>query len=278
MSSCRCVHRLRVNLAPAALVSWGLAALAGGCQGTAPKADETYEAMMSGTIAYPFAEPSKTLGTSPSEEKFIIKSTVGDREYEIAIPGAARDFDVQVPLAEMGETDQDVLGGRKPRKLASPVATDQEMTAALPRLDKARGADTALMDSAFGVGKPEGPGQAPSYTLGIAKINELFKRREFEFALVEINNMLAYYANSPQLYKMKGTLLVKMRNLPLAELAWIKAVQLDPKDRVMRAALERLQRRIAAQGAAAAGTVGPPQPAPQAIGTAPTQPASVIGH
>lgn len=244
---------------------------------SAPSPEE--DAIANGTIAYPFVDETRRLGKDGPQDKFIIRSTVGDKEYSIEIPGAARDYDVQVPLAEIGEADTDVIAGRKPKQLGSPLSTDREMIGALPRLDRDRPGDTALLDSAFGVGNTQGPKQSPSYTLGIAKVNDLYKRRQYEYALVEVNTLLAYYPNSPQLNKMKGTVLVKMHNLPLAELAWIKVLELDPQDRVVRAALDKLQKRLAAQGkVAAANTAGPPQPIPKPVGTAPPPPEDALAH
>lgn len=238
----------------------------------------TEESMVHGTIAYPFVDEATSLGADrPTDDRFVIRSAVGAREYTIEIPGAARDYDVQVPLADIGESDTDVLSGNKPKNLGSPITTDNEMLAGMPRLERDRATDTAMMDSAFGAGNAEGPRQAPSYTLGIAKVNDLYKQRKFEFALVELNNMITFYPNSPQLHKMKGTVLIKMRNLPLAELAWIKALELNPGDKGVRAGLERLQRRIVQTGQAPASqALGTEIPKP--VGTVPVAPESSLGH
>lgn len=240
-------------------------ALTASCTSTSSPSSDPYDEVLNGSIAYPFADEAESIGKNGPEDKFIIKSAVGDREYTIEIPGAARDYDVQVPLADLGESDTDVTSGKRPKSLGNPVQTDKEMVAALPRLDKDRPTDTAMLDSAFGVGNADGPRQSPSYTLGMAKVNEYYKRRQYEFALVELNNMLAFYPNSPKLHKMKGTVLIKMRNLSLAELAWIKALELDPTDRVVRQALDKLQKRIVASGKAV--TPGTPLDQPPQVVT-----------
>ncbi len=247
---------------------------------TTPSASDDPADALNGEISYPFVDEAQSLGKNGPEEKFIIRSAVGDHEYTIEIPGAARDYDVQIPLGDLGEADGDVIAGRKPKQLASPVTTDKEMVAALPRLDRSRATDSALMDSAFGVGGTDGPKQSPSYTLGLAKVGDFYKRRQYEYALVEVNNMLAFYPNSPQLHKMKGTVLIKMRNLPLAELAWIKALELDPADRVVRAALARLQKRIVQTGQSAQSpqTVNQPAFVPTPVGTAPAQKEDALAH
>jgi hypothetical protein len=260
-------------------VALAAAILGAGCFGSRG-VDPTQDAIENGTIAYPFVDETQPLGRNGPTDPFVIKSAVGGKEYTIEIPGEARDFDVQVPLAEIGAGDQDIMAGGRPNGLASPVATDKEMVAALPRLDKARPTGTAMLDGAFGVGNAGGPKQAPSYTLGIAKVNELFKRRQYEYALVELNQMIAFYPNSPQLHKMKGTVLLKMRNLQLAELAWIKALQLTPQDKALQSALAKLQKRLTAAGMATQNGALDQQPysVPTPVGTQPLQPESALGH
>ncbi len=216
-----------------------------------------------GGIAYPFVDESKSIGREAGEERFVIKSASGDREYSIEIPGAAKDYDVEVPLAQVGEHDPDVLRGVKPKSLGNPVATDQEVVNSFPRLEKDQASETALLDSAFGTGSAGGPSQAPSYTLGLAKVNEFYKKRQFEYALIELNNLIAFYPNSPQLHKMKGTLLLKMRHFALAEKAWIKVLELNPEDNATRAALSRLQKKLQAVGKGTPS--GPPEGVPAPV-------------
>ena len=227
-------------------------------------------------IAYPFVAEPESLGRNGPQETFVIKSAVGDREYSIEIPGSANDYDVQVPISDIGVSDPDILSGKKTRNTANPVSTDREMLAGMPRIDRA--GDTSLVDSAFGVGSSDGPQQAPSYTLGLAKIKELFKKRQYELALVEVNSLLTFFANSPQLNKMKGTLLLRMYNPPLAEKAWIRALELDPDDRPLRAALDRLQKRIVNSGKSHGPSrpSGPAKPIPSAIGTPPPRDEGVL--
>lgn len=239
--------------------------------------------LIHGTIDYPFAEPTAPLGrdVATPAEKFVIRSAVGAAEYVVEIPGGARDYDVHVPLAEIAPAEDLAAagGGASPRNLANPTVTDSELVKDFPSLEKARPTDTAMLDGAFGVGEAEGPRQAPSYSLGISKINEYYKRRQYEYALIEINNLLAFYPNSPKLHKMKGTVLVKMRNLKLAELAWIKALQLTPQDKTLQAALERLQRRIIAIGEASQGmSLDKPYQIPEPVGTGPATVEEALAH
>lgn len=220
-------------------------------------ADDPGEEIRGTPIAFPFIDDEKPLATDGPGEKFVIRSAVGPREYAIEIPGAAQDYDVTVPMADLGEKDPEVLAGTRPRDLPSPRQTDQELVNAMPRLDASRETDTSMMDQAFGVGPSGGPRQAPSYTLGIARINRYYREKQLEYCLVEINALLTFYPTAVQLHKMKGTVLIKMRQFKLAEQAWTKALQLDPQDRSIRRALNRLQKRLTAPSPQSEGVVGP---------------------
>lgn len=236
----------------ATIILWSLssAIYLGACSASR-SSDDSLDPVLNGTIQYPFVDETRPLGLNTPEQKFVIRSAVGNKEYSVEIPGEARDYDVQVPIADLGSPDGfDPLGGPRPKDLSNPTATDAEIIANLPRIEKERPTDAAMMDAAFGVGDGEGPAQAPSYTLGMAKINAHYKNRQYEYALIELNALIAFYPNSPKLHKMKGTVLLKMRNLQLAELAWIKALEIEPKDRALRNALAKLQKRIIATGKA----------------------------
>lgn len=113
--------------------------------------------------------------------------------------------------------------------------------------------DAALLDRSMGVAPKSGPRQSPSYAIGLSKINELFQQRKFEFALIEINNHLAYYPTSPQLHKMKGTVLIRLGQYPLAEKSWLRALELAPEDSSLRNSLKRLQARLSSKSAGEAG-------------------------
>lgn len=244
-------------------------ALLPACAGTS-RDEAADDAGLSGEIAYPFVDETRPLGRNGPDERFIIRSAVGDREYAIEIPGAARDFDVQVPLADLGEATSS--GKTRPKSLPSPVTTDAELKAALPSLETARPTDTALLDGAFGTAPAGGPSQAPSYTMGLARVNDYFKERNLEYCLIEINALLAFYPTSSKLLKMKGTVLLKMRNYPLAELAWIKALELQPTDKALRRSLQRLQQKVAA------APVSAPESVPKPVLSTPPKPEGALGH
>lgn len=202
--------------------------------------EDPYDQLINGTIAYPFYATNHPLGKhqSLSDNKFVIRTLSGTTEYVVEIPGAAVDYDVEVPIAAIG-------GEEYPKdRVKNATLTDRELVADMPKLSEATQKEKALMDKAFGVGETGGPKQAPSYTLGLSKINDLYRRGQYELSLVEINNLMAFYPTSVKLYKMKGTVLIKLRNLALAEKAWTRASELAPSDAVIKKGLLRLRRKI----------------------------------
>jgi hypothetical protein len=225
--------------------------LLNGCAGGRGN-DSSWDPILHGTIDYPFADRANPLGENGPSEKFVIRSTVGNTEYTMEIPGAARDYDIEVPLADLsnlgstGTSQRTVggVGGARPnsKDISNPQLTDRELVSDMPKLPEPE--DRGLVDGAFGVGQMEGPTQSPSYAMRIAKINELYLSKEYEFALIEINNMLTYYPGSAKLYKMKGTILLKLRNLELGEIAWTRAVELAPTDVALKNGLKSLRARI----------------------------------
>ena len=202
--------------------------------------DDPYDELVRGTIAYPFLNTNPPLGKERrcSHEPFIIRTISGPTEYVVEIPGAAADYDVEVPIANISNRYEQKV------KVRNAQVTDRELVSVMPKLSKATQKERALMDKAFGVGEKGGPRQAPSFTMGISKIKKLYKKGNYEYALVEINNLIAFYPTSTKLYKMKGTVLIKMRNFELALRAWTRAGELSPRDPVIKKGVIRLKRRI----------------------------------
>ena len=211
--------------------------------------------MAEGTISYPFIADTKPVGRAQAKLPFIIRTAVGASEFTVEIPDDANRYDIQIPLASLsptGSTDSK-LRTRADGKPINPGTTDKELVGALPSLSKMKPNETAMMDAAFGVGSPEGPVQSPSYTLGMAKVNDHFRDRNFELALVELNNLIAFYPNSPKLLKMKGTLLIKTGNRDLAMSSWQRASDLAPQDAALQRSITLLSSRITMEQTAQSG-------------------------
>lgn len=200
-------------------------------------ADDPYERIVKGTISYPFYKPTRSIGKSGEEKKFVIRTVTGNTEYIVEIPGGGRDYDIEVPIAE-------IKGDEPKEKIKNPQIGDRELVTNMPKMSLTTQEERAVMDKAFGVGEDGGPRQAPSYLLGLHKINKLYRAGNYEHALIKIVNLQAYYPTSIKLLKMKGTILIKLGNLKLAEKAWVRASELSPQDPVIKKGLKRLRYKI----------------------------------
>jgi len=212
------------------------------------------EERLSGPISFPFG-PTTSMGTPEKREPFVIRSNTGAAEYQVELPGAGRDYEVEIPVSLEGSKNP--KQAQTDAKLGSAVATDKELLSELPDMEVRQGATAALLDKSMGVGKTD-RGQGPSYSLGLAKIRNYYSAKQFEYSLIELNNLLAFYPGSPLLYKMKGSILLKLGNKSLASKSWAKALELAPGDKVLQVALSRLMKSI--QASSTAGPVEPTDP------------------
>ncbi len=219
-----------------------LAMLLGSCR----QSSDQYQTLVEGQISYPFADQTRPIGRDASQERFVIRSVKGGAEYIVEIPHGAEDYDISIPMTSL-PTDEGKI------KVQNPQLTDRELLSTMPGPNQDQERDRSLLEDAMGVGTPDGPEQGPSYSLGLAKIMELYKKRDYEYALIEVNQLLSYYPNAARLYKMKGTILLKTGDLQLAEKAWIRAAELDPNDRAIQKGIERLRKRQELQQKTAPG-------------------------
>ena len=198
----------------------------------------TIEERMIGSIDYPFVGSSSPLGTAKEPDRLVIRSTIGGQQYEIEIPGD--DFDVEIPI---GREEEKKLKNKDQMKLkASTRRSDKELLSALPKPSATHKRKQSLVDKAFGVTDSSShPKNVPSYILGTAKIKDHYRKHEYEYALISLNELLQHYPNSPKLHKMKGSLLIRLGNKKLAINSWKKALELEPRDKILKQALARIQ-------------------------------------
>lgn len=205
---------------------------------------DPYAELAAGQISYPFTEKTEKIGKDPARDRFVIRSVRGDSEYIVEIPDGGDDYDIAVPMQGLGGGAGGAASKKDPK---NPQITDRELLSAMPKPDYEQERERAMLEDALGLGSSESQEQGPSYSLGLAKVVEYFKSRQYEYALIEVNQLLAYYPNAARLYKMKGTILLKTGELSLAEKAWVRAAELDPKDRGIVRGIERIRRRLDVQ-------------------------------
>ncbi|MFO0725046.1 MAG: hypothetical protein U1E65_14800 [Myxococcota bacterium] len=158
-------------------------------------------------------EPKKT-------EPYVVKWTDGRHVFEIKVPGSDKPgpFTASVPL--------DVEGSGA--EAAPETAADQEIRQAREVPADAKKAEENSK-------KP-----LPSYLGTLAKVSALFRKKQFELALVELVNLEQSYPDDERLLEMKGTLYLRLKKPKLAKEAWERVLVLNPDNTIVAQALENL--------------------------------------
>lgn len=233
-----------------------------------PSYDDAEEVLTPGTISFPFSYQPEAIGREgPHGNKLVVKSIAGKSEYVIELPDEGDNYAIEVPTATFSAPAANPAAAFK-----NPSATDRELVNQMPELTPGTYQQRQQLEQGLGLSEKGGPGQSPSYIAGLAEINDLYRKRELELALVKANNLIIHYPNSGKLHKMKGTLLIKLRNYTLAQRAWAQAARLDPQDGLLKRGLLRLEQRIEMESKAAA--TRPPRTAQAAPPTPPANTAN----
>ena len=158
----------------------------------------------------------------PVARPYVIKMSDGRRTWQIEIPAgaAAPAFEAAIPL-----------------ELGAPVepAPDRPATEA----------DRELLDAkrARGESVPEAGSTAegpPSYLRTLAVVRDLYRRKQFELALIELVRLERVFPDDVRILEMKGTLLSRLGRIAEARAAWERVLALDPDNTVVVEALEGL--------------------------------------
>jgi len=90
--------------------------------------------------------------------------------------------------------------------------------------------------------RPKADGEPPSqsYLTTLAKVNALFRKRQYELALIELVKLEQSYPDDERLLEMKGTLYLRLRKPKLAREAWERALAINPENTSVAQALESL--------------------------------------
>ncbi len=93
----------------------------------------------------------------------------------------------------------------------------------------------------------------PSYLLGIEEVRNLYRRGNYELAMVRLKKLEEAYPDDVKLLTMKGTLWMKLGRESLARKAWEQVLQIDPDNQQVIDALQRLNRRQQSTGGGNSG-------------------------
>lgn len=155
-------------------------------------------------------------------QPYVIKMSDGQRTWQIEIPAAQTTgaFQAVVPL-DLGEASA-AGAASKPDNQA-----DRE-------IKRGRAPDAASA-------KPEGsPETSQSYLSTLAKVNALFRKKQYELALIEIVKLEQSYPDDERVLEMKGTLYWRLKKPKLAREAWERVLAINPDNTIVAQALENL--------------------------------------
>lgn len=159
-------------------------------------------------------------------QPYVIKMSDGKRIYQVEIPvhQATGAFTTSIPLESTLETMRSE--SERPQTEA-----DREIIEA-----KREAGEPTPKD------QPGGQPSARSYLATLAEVTSLFKRRQYELALIELTALDREYPDDERVLEMKGTLYWKLRRPKQARQAWERVLALNPDNTVVAQALEQLER------------------------------------
>ena len=169
-------------------------------------------------------DPSKTRSAPErTAQPYVVKMSDGKRTWQIEIPvtEGSPSFSAAIPL-DLGDLSQ-----------APPEVPPTE-------------ADREVLEAKRAAGEPIAepkPGEAPkaqSYLATLARVRALYKRRQYELALVDLVNLDRQYPDDERILEMKGTLYRKLGRRDEAKRAWERVLALNPDNQMVARALEQL--------------------------------------
>jgi hypothetical protein len=193
-------------------------------------------------IAPPPGAPD-TSAVQKSAEKLLKEGTGGWENGDVSYPVLDLGMSGEGADPEAGEKN-DRKNFERRRKESTLKSLDSELSGGRKSMDERHTKELSDVERRLGLEpEDESIGKLPSFTLGVQKIKELFRAREFEEALLELSELLRHYPKSPQLLLMKGTLHQRLGQLDLSLAAYEKAFEWEPS-RKLKAQIDSLKRRI----------------------------------
>ena len=183
-------------------------------------------------------------------QRYVVRMSDGQRDWEVEFPDVARGYEVRIPLED---SDRDVHAGYHPLTQA-----DKELIDHLRRTDP-----DFERQGIYGDGEhltdrqdapqdereardSDGPSEAdpaptrPSYFRGIDEAQRLFEAGHYEMAMIRLADLENAYPNDGRIKSMKGTLWLRLGREDLARQTWEQVLQIDPDNQPVMEALRRL--------------------------------------
>lgn len=164
------------------------------------------------------SDPRYDLDGAHPRQRYVLRMTDGERDWEIEFPEVATGYEVRIPL----EGEPKVLTDKAKPKVTS--------------------ADRAIMEDMVRNSPDTAAAQAPtqSYLAGLVEVRDLYRTRHYELALLRLVDLEKEYPNDDKLMAMRGSLYRQLGRTELAREAWEKALLVNPNNQTVIDALTRL--------------------------------------
>jgi tetratricopeptide (TPR) repeat protein len=167
--------------------------------------------------------PKGKTADKSTAQPFVIKVADGKRTFQIEVPSEqiSGAINASIPL------DLDTLES---------FGEETQQTEA----------DREIIDAKEAAGEktpktaPGESAKSKSYLATLARVNELYKKRQYEIALIEITSLDREYPDDERILSMKGTLYWKLKRMKQAREAWERVLALNPDNTQVAQALEQL--------------------------------------
>jgi hypothetical protein len=190
----------------------------------------------------------------PARNRYVVRMTDGQRDWEIQLPEVATAYEVRVPLtgaptsplgvdmANMTTADREILAQNEAARRDSASANGSGNSLMAPDENDDGQPKKPPKPPAAGKAAPGGqpPAARPSYLLTLERVKELYRTRHYELGLVELVELEKQYPEDEHILSMKGSLYERLGNKNLARDAWQQVLRINPYNLAVLEALQRL--------------------------------------
>jgi tetratricopeptide (TPR) repeat protein len=159
----------------------------------------------------------------PAVQPYVVKMSDGDRVWELVIPVAPGSPGQFVIPLDLGQLSQQPPGRYQTTADGEIIEAKKQAGEKVPNL------------------KPGEEATAQSYLATLARVKELYKRRQYEMALIDLVELDRQYPDDERILEMKGTLYSRLNRPKEAKKAWERVLSLNPSNESVARALERLE-------------------------------------
>lgn len=197
------------------------------------------------------------LGFQEQEKKnIVVRSKNGERALEIELPSARGEMaQISIPASPDLQISEDGSGfERQPASLGepnadsapmAPSASDFEIESTFPGISPTLQKTQQDIEQQLGVVEDSKlPQSNSSYLQEVDRIKQNYRAQRYEAALYDVDRLIQDYPTSPQLHKMRGTLLSRMGHDALAMRSWKQALQLKPNDLALSRFLQKKEAQL----------------------------------